>query len=96
MSTIYGSQHKVLRPEFVAFEMQRKHHGQADEWLGTLLLTWIIFISTGMNNYMHSYLCDEINYLFPKLHHAAVEVWQRISNFMPLLTRWMITFPYWY
>ena len=38
---------------------------------------------------------DEITYQFPNFNGAAVEVWEWISNFIPLFTKHVVTYPCW-
>ena len=42
---------------------------------------------------MHYKVWDDITYPFPNFNGCTVEVWERISNFIPHLTGCMITYP---
>ena len=55
----------------------------------TLIPAWII-------NYSHYYAWDKIIYPYPNFNGCTVEVWEWISNFIPLFTGHMITDPCWY
>ena len=46
-----------------------------------------------MNDYICYKVLDEITYLFPNFHSAAVEVWEWICNFIPHFTGHVITYP---
>ena len=45
------------------------------------------------SNYIHHKLWNDIASLFPNFNGATVEVW--ISNFIPHITRHVITYPCW-
>ena len=48
-----------------------------------------------MINFIHYNERDEITYPFPNFNGATVEVWEWISNFIPLFTVQIITYPCW-
>ena len=52
-----------------------------------------ILIPTWISNYIHYYVWDEITYPFPNFNGCTVEVWERISNFIPHFTGHVITYP---
>ena len=69
-----------------------RHHGIRVKSAGVLLLSWINF-NANMDDYIHYKVWDEITYPFPNFNGCAVEVWERISNFIPHFTDRMITYP---
>ena len=54
----------------------------------TLIPTWII-------NHIHCEIWDQNIHPFPKDNSAAGGVWERINNFMPHFTVYVITCPWW-
>ena len=48
-----------------------------------------------ISNHIHYNEWDEITYPFPNFNSAAVEVWDRISNFIPHFSGHVITYPWW-
>ena len=50
---------------------------------GPLLLTWINIIITWISNHNHYTVWDEITYPSSNFNDAAVEVCERIRNFIP-------------
>ena len=48
----------------------------------TLIPAWI-------GNYIFYKVWDEITYSFPNFNGATVEVWEWISNFIPLMGMWL-------
>ena len=66
---------------------------QCHTLLGLLSLTWINFDTSG-DNWIHK-VWVEISCPFPNFNGEAVEVWEWISNFIPNLTRNVVTYPYW-
>ena len=53
---------------------------------GVTFPAWII-------NHIHYKLSDEVIYLFPNLNGETVEVWEKISHFVPHFIIHVITFP---
>ena len=52
-------------------------------------------IPAGISNYIQLKIWDEITYPFLNFNGATVEVWEWISNFIPLITGRVITYPCW-
>ena len=52
-------------------------------------------IQGGISNYVPYKVWDEITYPFPNFNGCTVEIWKRISNFVPHITEHMFTYPWW-
>ena len=55
----------------------------------------LALIPTWISNYTHYKMWDEITNPFPNFNGATVEVWEWISNFIPHITKYVITYPCW-
>ena len=55
----------------------------------------LYFIPAKITNHTHYKGLDEIIDPFPKLINAAIEVWERTSNFIPYFIRHVITYLCW-
>ena len=66
---------------------------------GVLYIPEIIYVSllpAWISNHMPNKAWDEILYSFPNVNSCAVEVREWISESMPQLTMYVITYPCWY
>ena len=55
--------------------------------------TWISIRWVRISNYIRYKVWDEITYPLSNFNGCTVEVWQRISNFIPSITGRVITYP---
>ena len=55
----------------------------------------LTLISAWESNYNHYKMWDAVMHPFPNFNDAAVDVWERISNFIARVTGRMIIYLYW-
>ena len=60
-----------------------------------LLLTWLTVIPAWINDYIYREVEDEITSAFPNFYRADMKIWEWMSNFIPHLTRHVVTYPCW-
>ena len=67
-------------------------------WVTWTLFSWheLSLIPAWISNHMPCKVWDEITYRFPNFNGATVEVWERISNFIPHFTMGVIIYPCWH
>ena len=62
---------------------------------GPLCLNGLTSIPAWISHYTHYNAWDKITYPFPSFNCAAIEVWERISNFVSHFSMELMTYPYW-
>ena len=70
-------------------------HLQKQHNMGPLYQHVLMLIPVWISNYIHYKVWDEITYPFQNFNGCIVEVWEWISNSIPLYIEHVITYPCW-